>query len=112
MVSIDYFPIVTSNEIPGYEILETKGFVYGLNIVNKQSQDQINTDIKPIFNGEIKKYIKIFEESRDEALKRMIDHAKQMNANAIISARFDSNNISNNMQEILAYGTAVLIEKK
>ncbi len=112
MVSIDYFPIVTSNEIPGYEILETKGFVYGLTIVNKEFEDQITTDVRSIFDGETKKYIKIFEESRDKSLGRMINNAKKMNANAIISTKFDSNNISNNMQEILAYGTAVLAEKK
>jgi uncharacterized protein YbjQ (UPF0145 family) len=65
-----------------------------------------------MFGGEIKEYVKMMEQSRDEALRRMIQHAESMGANAVISVRFDSNDISDIMQEILAYGTAVVVEKE
>lgn len=111
MVSVDYFPISTANDIPGYEIVETKGFVYGLTVRSRGAGGQISAGLRSIVGGEIKEYVKMMEETRDESLKRMIDHAKQMDANAIIAARYDSNDISNVMQEILAYGTAVVVRK-
>ena len=109
MVSVDYFPISTANEIPGYEILETKGFVYGLTVRSRGAGGQISASVRSLFGGEIKEYVKMMEETRDESIKRMINHAKEMNANAIIAARYDSNDISDVMQEILAYGTAVVV---
>ena len=112
MVSVDYFPIVTANEIPGYKILETKGFVYGLTVRSRGAGGQIVAGIRSLVGGEIKEYVKMMEETRDESLRRMIDHAKAMNANAIIAARYDSNDISDVMQEILSYGTAVVVEKE
>lgn len=111
MVSVDYFPISTANEIPGYEILETKGFVYGLTVRSRGAGGQISASVRSLFGGEIKEYVKMMEETRDEALKRMIKHAEDMGANAIIAARYDSNDISEVMQEILAYGTAVIAKK-
>ena len=111
MVSVDYFPISTANDIPGYEIIETKGFVYGLTVRSRGAGGQISASVRSLFGGEIKEYVKMMEETRDEALKRMIDHAKQMGGNAIIAARYDSNDISEVMQEILAYGTAVVVKK-
>lgn len=111
MVSIDYFPISTANEIPGYEIIETKGFVYGLTVRSRGAGGQISAGLRSLVGGEIKEYVKMMEETRDESLNRMIEHAKQMGANAIIAARYDSNDISNVMQEILSYGTAVVAKK-
>jgi uncharacterized protein YbjQ (UPF0145 family) len=64
-----------------------------------------------MFGGEIKEYVSMMEETRDEAMMRAIDHAKAMGANAIISARYDSNDISDVMQEILVFGTAVVAHK-
>ena len=65
-----------------------------------------------INSKELDDYITMMEESRDEALTRAIDHAKELGANAIVAIRFDSNEISNVMQEILVYGTAVVVEKE
>ena len=104
--------VVSSNHIPGYEVLETCGFCYGLTVRSRGAGGQIGAGIRSMFGGEIKEYVKMMEESRDESLYRMIDHAKDMGANAIISVRFDSNEVSNVMQEILAYGTAVIVRKK
>ncbi len=104
--------IASSNHIPGFEILETMGFCYGLTVRSRGAGGQIGAGIRSMFGGEIKEYVRMMEESRDEALFRMINHAEKMGANAIISVRFDSNEVSSVMQEILAYGTAVVAQKK
>ena len=106
------FIVVSSNNVPGYEIVETKGFCYGLTVRSRGVGGQVGAGIRSMFGGEIKEYVKMMEESRDEAVYRMIDHAQQMGANAVISVRYDSNEVSNVMQEILAYGTAVIVHKK
>ena len=112
MVSVDEFPISSANEIPGYRIIETKGFVYGVTVRSRGAGGQIGASVKSLFGGEIKQYVTMMEESRDEALNRVIEHAKELGANAIVTIRFDSNEISQVMQEILAYGTAVVVEKE
>ncbi len=111
MVRVDEFIIASSNYVPGYEITETKGFVYGLTVRSRGVGGQVGAGIRSMFGGEIKEYVTMMEESRDEALNRAINHAKEYGANAIISLRYDSNDISDIMQEILAYGTAVVAQK-
>lgn len=106
------FIIVSSNHAPGYEIVETCGFCYGLTVRSRGLGGQLGAGIRSMFGGEIKEYVKMMEESRDEAIYRMIAHAQEMGANAVISVRYDSDEISNVMQEILAYGTAVIVKKK
>ncbi|HML04302.1 MAG TPA: heavy metal-binding domain-containing protein [Methanobacterium sp.] len=106
------FIVVSSNNIPGYEIVETRGFCYGLTVRSRGIGGQLGAGIRSMFGGEIKEYVKMMEESRDEAIYRMIAHAQEMGANAVISVRYDSDEISNVMQEILAYGTAVVVQKK
>jgi uncharacterized protein YbjQ (UPF0145 family) len=106
------FIVVSSNNAPGYEIVETCGFCYGLTVRSRGVGGQIGANLRSIVGGEIKEYVKMMEESRDDAVYRMIDHAQQMGANAVISVRYDSNEISNVMQEILAYGTAVIVREK
>ena len=108
----DNIIIVSSNYVPGYNVVATRGFVYGLTVRSRGLGGQIGAGIRSAFGGEIKEYVKMMDHTRQEALQRMVDHAKDMGGNAIISARFDSDEISNVMQEILAYGTAVIIEKK
>ena len=106
------FIVVSSNHVPGYEVVETKGFCYGLTVRSRGVGGQLGAGIRSVFGGEIKEYVRMMEETRDEAVYRMIDHAQQMGANAVISVRYDSNEVSNVMQEILAYGTAVVVKKR
>ena len=111
MVSVNEFPISTANDIPGFKIVETKGFIYGLTVRSRGAGGQIGAG-KSLFGGEITQYVKMMEESREEALHRAIEHAKDLGANGIVAIRFDSNEISDVMQEILVYGTAVVVEKE
>ncbi|MDI9615212.1 heavy metal-binding domain-containing protein [Methanothermobacter sp.] len=101
---------VTSNYVPGYKAVETLGFVYGLTVRSRGLGGQIGAGLRSIVGGEIKEYVTMMEHSRQEALERMLDHARELGANAVISVRFDSDSISDIMQEILAYGTAVIVE--
>ena len=112
MVSVDEYVISTANDVRGYRIVETKGFIYGLTVRSRGVGGQIGAGIKSLFGGEINQYVTMMEESRDEALSRAIEHAKELGANGIIAIRFDSNEISDVMQEILVYGTAVVVEKE
>jgi len=112
IVRIEEFPIASSDHIPGYKIVEEKGFVYGLTVRARGIGGDIGAGLKGLLGGEIKQYVSMMEESRDESIKRCIDHAKELGANAIITMRMDSDSISQNMQEVLAYGTAVVIEKE
>lgn len=101
---------VTSNYVPGYRAVEVLGFVYGLTVRSRGLGGQIGAGLRSIVGDEIKEYVQMMEHSRQEALDRMMDHARELGANAVISVRFDSDSISDIMQEILAYGTAVIIE--
>jgi len=108
--NIDGVTIVSSNWIPGIKIVKTVGFVYGITVRSRGLGRNITAGLRSLAGGEIQEYVQMMEQSRDEALNRMAQHAKQLGANAVISTGFDSNEISQYMQEILAYGTAVLID--
>ncbi|MDD2643210.1 MAG: heavy metal-binding domain-containing protein [Methanobacteriaceae archaeon] len=112
MVSIDEFPISSANYLPGFKVVESKGFVYGLTVRSRGVGGNVTAGVRSLFGGEIKEYVKMMEETRNEALNRCIEHTKDLGGNAIISLRFDSDSISQDMQEVLAYGTAVVVEKE
>ena len=104
--------MTSADHVAGYKIVEVKGFVYGLTVRARGIGGDIGAGIKSILGGEIKQYVKMMEDSRDESINRCIDHAKELGANAIVTVRMDSDSISQNMQEVLTYGTAVVIEKE
>jgi len=108
--NIDGVTIVSSNWVPGLKVIKTVGFVYGITVRSRGLGRNITAGLRSLAGGEIQEYVQMMEQSRDEALNRMVQHAKQLGANAVISTGFDSNEISQYMQEILAYGTAVLID--
>ena len=111
-ITIDGGLVVRANWIPGYTIIETRGFIYGLTVRSRGLGRNITAGLRSIAGGEIREYVEMMQHARDEALYRLVEHAKAVGANAIISAFFDSSEISDYMQEILAYGTAVVIGTK
>ena len=111
-ITIDGVLVVSSNWIPGYKIVEARGFIYGLTVRSRGLGRNITAGLRSIAGGEIHEYVEMMQHARDEALYRLVGHAKSVGANGIISAYFDSSEISNYMQEILAYGTAVVVDKK
>ena len=102
----DDFIVVSTPYITGYRIVKTLGFSWGLIVRN------IVASLRTLPGGEIKEYTELLNQARGEALERLVEHARSMGANALIGVAFDSSEISQMMSEILAYGTAVIVEKE
>ncbi|MDR2830416.1 MAG: heavy metal-binding domain-containing protein [Methanobrevibacter sp.] len=111
MVTVDEFIVSSANFAPGYKIVEMKGLTYGLTVRTRGVGGNISAGLKSLTGGEVGSYIKMMEESRNQALDKLIAHCKDLGANAVISFRFDSDSVGQSMQEVLAYGTAVVVEK-
>ncbi|HLI17317.1 MAG TPA: YbjQ family protein [Rhodanobacteraceae bacterium] len=103
--------IVTSENVAGYRITETKGQVFGLVVRSRGIGGNVMAGLRSIVGGEINEYTQMLEEARRHATDRMVQNAQAMGANAVVMMRFDSSEIGQTMSEIVAYGTAVVIEK-
>lgn len=102
--------ITTTETIPGKRIKESLGLVRGNTIRARHVGRDILAGLRNIVGGEIREYTKLMGESREQALDRMCDEASRMGANAIVSVRFSTSYLSAGAAELLAYGTAVVIE--
>ena len=102
--------VVTSERIVGYNVVEVKGPVFGVVVRSRGLGGNIMAGLRSIAGGEIHEYTQMLEEARLHALDRMVANAQKMGANAINMMRFDSSEIGQTMSEIVAYGTAVVIE--
>ena len=104
--------ILTNIEtLPGLKIVEHFGLVQGSTIRAKHIGRDIMANFKNIIGGELKGYTELLQESRKEATNRMILQANEMGANAIINVRFTTSSVAQGASEILAYGTAVRVER-
>ncbi|HUU52164.1 MAG TPA: YbjQ family protein [Candidatus Heimdallarchaeota archaeon] len=102
--------LVTTDEIPGKTVIKTLGLVRGNTIRARHIGRDIFAMLKNIVGGEITDYTKMMAESREQALDRMVEEAEGLGANAIIGIRITTSMIMQMASEILAYGTAVIIE--
>ncbi len=103
--------IITNIEtVPGKNIVEHFGLVSGSTIRAKHVGRDIMASLKNLVGGELKGYTQLLQESRQEALDRMVDQARQLGANAIINVRFSTSSVAQGAAELYAYGTAVLVE--
>ncbi len=103
--------ITTMNDIPGHEIDEVFGEVFGLTVRSRNIGSQFGAGLKSIFGGELKGMTKALVDSREQVTQRMVEEAEAKGANAIIAMRFDTSEMGQNWTEICAYGTAVRIRK-
>ncbi len=103
--------VVTSDNVPGREIKEVFGLVKGNTIRTRNIGRDILAGLKNIVGGEVSDYTKMMAESREQALDRMEESAKSMGANAIVAVRFVTTSVMDGAAELLAYGTAVIIEE-
>lgn len=104
--------VSTMNDLPGYEIIEDYGEVFGLIVRSRNIFSNIGAFFRTIFGGEVRGYTRLLSDSREQALDRMRQEANEKGANAILAMRFDSGDIGNIMNEVAAYGTAVKARKK
>jgi uncharacterized protein YbjQ (UPF0145 family) len=102
--------IATSDEIPGKRIVKTLGLVKGNTIRARNIGRDIMALLRHIVGGEVTDYTKMMAESREQALDRMMQEARDLGANAIVTMRFSTSYIMSGAAEIVAYGTAVVVE--
>jgi uncharacterized protein YbjQ (UPF0145 family) len=102
--------LVTLPEVPGHRIVRVLGVVKGSTVRAKHIGKDILAGLRQIVGGEIKEYTEMLSEARAEAERRMIEEAEKLGANAIVNIRYTTSSVMANAAEILAYGTAVLVE--
>jgi uncharacterized protein YbjQ (UPF0145 family) len=102
--------IVTTNEIPGYQITAVHGDVFGLTVRARNYFSNLGASFQTLVGGEVAGYTKLLTDSRNQARQRMWREARSRGANAVVAMRFDCNEIGGIMSEIAAYGTAVTVE--
>src|SRR5919204_3613959 len=99
--------ITTGNELPGYEVEEVLGEVFGLTVRSRNIGSQMGAGLKSLVGGELKGMTKMLAEGREHATERLIEEAEGKGANAILAFRFDTSELGETWTEICAYGTAV-----
>jgi uncharacterized protein YbjQ (UPF0145 family) len=104
--------ISTMNDLPGYEIEEVLGEVYGLTVRSRNLGSQIGASLKSLVGGELKGMTKMLAAGRDDASARLTENAEALGANAILAFRFDTSELGTTWTEICAYGTAVRARKR
>ena len=99
--------IATTNDLPGYEVEEVLGEVFGLTVRSRNLGSQIGASLKSLAGGELKGMTKMLVEGREHATQRLVEEAEAKGANAILAFRFDTSELGTTWTEICAYGTAV-----
>ena len=102
--------VTTTNEIEGHRIVQYLGLVRGLTVRSRSVIGNIGAGIQSLFGGNISIYTELAEKAREEAYELMVQHAAQLGANAVIAMRYDANEITDGITEVLAYGSAVIVE--
>jgi uncharacterized protein YbjQ (UPF0145 family) len=102
--------IVTTNDAPGYRVVKTLGLVRGITVRSRNAISDMVGGLQSMLGGRVETYVRLAETSRAEALQEMVEHAKAMGANAVIGMRYEANEIMEGVTEVLAYGTAVVVE--
>lgn len=101
--------LLTSNYVPGYKVTKVLGMAYGITVRSRGAGSNIVAGFRSLKGGEIDEYTELAHQARQQALDRLAEHAVSLGANAVISVMFDSTEMSNIMEEIIAFGTAVVV---
>jgi uncharacterized protein YbjQ (UPF0145 family) len=102
--------VTTSNKLQGYRVTRQLGVVRGLTVRSRSVLGNIGASLQTLLGGNITLYTELAEKARQEAFELMVQHAREHGANAIIAMRYDANEITDGVTEVLAYGTAVVVE--
>jgi len=102
--------VTTTENVPGHAVTQVLGQVFGVVVRSRGLGGNITASLRSIVGGEIPEYTKLVEDARRHAIDRMIQNATVMGANAIVMMRFDSGEIAQSMNEVVAYGTAVVLD--
>ena len=102
--------IVTTNDVPGHRVVRTLGLVRGITVRSRNVISDAIGGLQSMLGGRVGAYVKLAEAARQEAYEDLVDHARAMGANAILAMRYDANEIMPGITEVLAYGTAAVVE--
>ncbi|TWB18663.1 uncharacterized protein YbjQ (UPF0145 family) [Nitrospirillum amazonense] len=102
--------VVTTEAVPGHRVVAVKGQVFGVVVRSRGLAGNFMAGLRTLVGGEIHEYTQMLEEGRRQAIDRMVTNAGAMGGNAVVMMRFDSSEIGETMSEIVAYGTAVVLE--
>ncbi|MBI4811057.1 MAG: YbjQ family protein [Ignavibacteriales bacterium] len=108
---IDHALVTTAFQLDGFRVVKQLGLVRGITVRSRSIIGNIGAGIQILFGGNISLYQELCEKARQEAYEIMILHAEHIGANAIIGMRYDANEVATGVTEVLAYGTAVVVEK-
>jgi uncharacterized protein YbjQ (UPF0145 family) len=103
--------VTTTYDVAGYRVVQHLGVVRGITVRSRSVIGNIGAGIQSLFGGNISIYTELAEKAREEAFQLMVQHAAAGGANAVVGMRYDANEISDGITEVLAYGTAVKVEK-
>ena len=102
--------VATTNEIAGYRIVRHVGMVRGVIVRSRSIVGSIGASLQSLLGGNISLYTALAERARQDAFAQMVTHAEQVGANAVVGMRYDGADIAPGVAEVLAYGTAVVVE--
>ena len=111
IANLDPSMVTTGVELPGYRIVRSLGVVRGIVVRSRNVFATLGAGLQTILGGNITVYSQLCEKTRQDAFIMMMEHAAQHGANAVIAARYDANELMQGVTEVLAYGTAVYVEK-
>jgi uncharacterized protein YbjQ (UPF0145 family) len=106
----DLMIVTTTNDLTGYRVVRHIGLVRGVTVRSRNAVASIGAGIQSLFGGNVTLYTSLAEQARQEAYEFLVQHAEQAGANAILAMRYDANEIMEGITEVLAYGTAVVVE--
>jgi uncharacterized protein YbjQ (UPF0145 family) len=110
MAAVSTAMVTTALELPGQRIVRNLGVVRGIVVRSRSNIGNIGAALQSLVGGNITLYTELCEKARDDAFKLMLAHAAEHGANAVIAMRYDANEVADGITEVLAYGTAVVVE--
>jgi uncharacterized protein YbjQ (UPF0145 family) len=110
MASVSTAMVTTTLELPGQKIVRNLGVVRGIVVRSRSIVGNIGAALQSLVGGNITLYSELCEKARDDAFKLMLQHAAEHGANAIVGMRYDANEVADGITEVLAYGTAVVVQ--
>jgi uncharacterized protein YbjQ (UPF0145 family) len=110
MAALSTAMVTTALELPGQKIVRNLGVVRGIVVRSRSIVGNIGAALQSLVGGNITLYSELCEKARDDAFKLMLAHAAEHGANAVIGMRYDANEVADGITEVLAYGTAVVVQ--
>ena len=110
MATLNPALVTTAFELPGYRVTRNLGVVRGLVVRSRSIVGNVGAALQTLVGGDITLYTELCEKAREDAFQRMLAHASQIGATALIAVRYDANEVAAGVTEVLAYGTAVIAE--